>query len=147
MTQLTIIRIVFLLIIFGYAAYQDHRHGLVSNKVWLYGFIGGPLAYVDLFLSMPNLWWFAVASTVSTCTISLAMFYFTNGFQGADTKALIVLALSFPLGGVFLFFPLGCFIIAGFTVGAKSLFTKKREVRFLPYLYAGLIINLLFLFW
>lgn len=145
MIQLTIIRIIFLLIVFGYAALKDYRHGEVSNNVWLYGLIGGPLAYIDLFLSMPNLWWLAVSSTVLTCAISLALFYFTNNFGGADTKALTVLAASFPLGGAFLFFPLGCFIIAGFIVGTKSVITKNREVRFLPYLCAGLIVNLLLL--
>lgn len=144
MIQLTIIRIIFLLIIFGYAAIQDHKHGLVTNKIWLYILIGGPLAYLDLFLSMPNLWWLAISSTALTCIISLALFYFTNNFGGADTKALLVLAFCFPIGGVFLFFPLGCFIVAGLIVGAKSLFAKKKEVRFMPYLFTGLIINLLF---
>lgn len=147
MTLLTLARLIPLLAIFGYAAYQDFRHGEVSNKVWLYMPVGLALTVVDLVLFTPFLWAYTLVSIIFTVAFGLILFYFTRGFQGADAKALITLSVSFPLGGFLWFYPLAAFVFAGLVLALKTLAFRQRvslvsEARFLPYLYAGMLLAL-----
>ncbi len=144
MLWLTLIRLIPLLAVFGYAAHQDFRHGEVSNKVWLYAPFGLALTIIDMCLYSSFLWTYTLVSIVFTVAFGLILFYFTRGFQGADAKALITLSVSFPLGGFMWFYPLAAFVFAGFLVGLKFLFSKHRvvSVRYLPYLYVGMLLAL-----
>jgi hypothetical protein len=147
MLWLTFARLIPLLTVFGYAAQQDFRHGEVSNKVWLYAPLGLALTLLDLALYSPFLWSYTLVSIVFTVAFGLILFYFTRGFQGADAKALITLSVSFPLGGFLWFYPLAAFVFAGFVLAVKMLVSKQRvtlvsEVRFLPYLLAGMLLAL-----
>jgi hypothetical protein len=147
MLWLTFARLIPLLTVFGYAAIQDFRHGEVSNKVWLYAPFGFALTLLDLALYSPFLWSYTLVSIVFTVAFGLILFYFTKGFQGADAKALITLSVSFPLGGFLWFYPLAAFVFAGFVLAVKLLVSKQKvtltsEVRFLPYLLAGMLLAL-----
>jgi len=144
MLLLTLARLIPLLAVFGYAAHQDFRHGEVSNKVWLYAPAGLALTMLDTVLYTPFLWPYTATSIIFTVAFGLILFYFTRGFQGADAKALITLSVSFPLGGFLWFYPLAAFVFAGFLVGLKFLLTRHRKVhvRYLPYLYVGMLLAL-----
>lgn len=142
MNWLTLARLIPLLAVFAVAAYQDFRHGEVSNKVWLYAPFGLALTLADLFLYTPFLWPYTLTSILFTVAFGLILFYFTRGFQGADAKALITLSVSFPLGGFLWFYPLTAFMFAGLLVGLAWLFHKRKTVRFLPYLFFGMLIGL-----
>lgn len=138
----TIARLIPLLIVFAVAAMQDYRKGEVSNKLWLYAPVGLALTVVELALFSPYLFWYAVACMVFVAVFSLAMF-FMGWVGGADSKALITLSVSFPVGGVFLFYPLASLMFAGLLVLACFVFHRKREVRYLPYFYAGMLLALI----
>jgi hypothetical protein len=147
MLWLTVTRLISLLAIFGYAAYQDFRHGEVSNKVWLYMPAGLALTMLDTVLYTPFLWAYTLVSIIFTVAFGLILFYFTRGFQGADTKALITLSACFPLGGFLWFYPLAAFVFAGLVLALKTLACRQRislvsEARFLPYLYVGMLLAL-----
>jgi hypothetical protein len=138
-------RLVPLLLVFAVAACQDYRKGEVSNKLWLYAPVGLVLTVLELVLFSPFLFWYAVVSMVFTSVFSVVLFYSVKrGFGGADAKALITLSASFPLGGFLWFYPLACLVFAGLLVGLKFLLSRNRgfEVRYLPYLLAGMLLAL-----
>jgi hypothetical protein len=151
MLWFTGLRLLLLFCVMGYAAYSDYRIGEVSNRVWLYAPVGLSLTLVDLVLFEPFLFWYGVTCMVFVSTFSLVAFYFVQmlkdkkilfggNFEGADSKALITLALSFPLGGFLWFYPLTAFMAAGVLVGLMWLFKRKGNVRFLPYLFVGMLL-------
>jgi hypothetical protein len=144
MLWLTFARLIPLLTIFAVAAYQDFRHGEVPDKIWLYAPFGLTLTIIDAALYTPFLWTYTFVSIIFTVSFGLILFYFTQGFQGADTKALITLSVSFPLGGFLWFYPLAAFVFAGFLVGLKFLYSRNRtlNVRYLPYLFVGMLLAL-----
>ena len=89
-----------------YASWSDYKTREVSNLVWA---IYGPIA---LFITLANLLlydlallpYFALSFGV-TAIIALLLFY-TGGFGGADSKALMCIALALPFSTEALFTPL-----------------------------------------
>jgi len=86
-----------------YASWSDYKTREVSNRVWaVYAPIALVLSLVELLLYNPaNLPLFGLSFGV-TAVIAILLFY-TGGFGGADSKALmcIALALPFSTGAVF----------------------------------------------
>ena len=151
--QFELIRILPLLILFGYAAYSDHKTGEVSNKVWLYTPIGFALTLLEVYLYTPSLAVFAFSVMGVIAALSLGLFFFSKGLiGGADSKALLCLSLCLPLSPSFCvyigIYPLVAFALAAFTVTAKSILINKSfnlvkvKVRFLPYLFVGMLLAL-----
>jgi Flp pilus assembly protein protease CpaA len=138
---LDIARFAPLIAIMGYAAYQDHKTGEVPNKVWLYAIPGALLTTIETLLE-PQLVFATLLSIAVTITIALVMFY-VGGSGGADTKAYLTLAVSAPLTlpylAPILFLPLVTIIIAGITAGIYGVVKGKKEVRYIPFIFIGLI--------
>ena len=150
--QFQLIRIIPLLAVFAYAAFRDYKFGEVSNKVWLYAPIGLALTLLELYLFTPALSTFTLSVMVVMVAFSFGLFFFANGLcGGADSKALITLSLSLPLSPIFSvylgIYPLIAFVLAALLVALKFIATKgkggiKVKVRFLPYLFIGMLIAL-----
>ncbi len=89
-----------------YASWRDYVCREVSNKVWvIYGPIALALTLSELLLfEQSSLTWFALSAGV-TIAIALLLFY-TGGFGGADSKALMCIALALPFAPLTLFTPL-----------------------------------------
>ncbi|NLF87619.1 hypothetical protein GX563_02215 [Candidatus Bathyarchaeota archaeon] len=89
-----------------YASWRDYVCREVSNKVWaIYAPIALALTLSELILYEPfSLQWYALSVGV-TVAIALLLFY-TGGFGGADSKALMCIALALPFAPVVLFSPL-----------------------------------------
>jgi preflagellin peptidase FlaK len=89
-----------------YASWSDYKTREVSNRVWAFY---APLA---LFLSIPELLlyepsklpFFGLSFGV-TATFAIILFY-TGGFGGADSKALMCIALALPFFPETLFMPI-----------------------------------------
>jgi archaeal preflagellin peptidase FlaK len=94
------------LIVLLYASWRDYVCREVSNKVWaIYGPIALALTLAELLLFEPSsLPWFGLSVGV-TVGIALLLFY-TGGFGGADSKALMCIALALPFAPLLLFTPL-----------------------------------------
>lgn len=151
--QFELARLVPLLLVFGYAALMDHRHGEVTNKIWLYAPVGFGLMIIQCLIYSVSLLPLALLTSCLTVAFSIGLFYFSRGMcGGADCKALIVLALSFPIGpsfSMFLFaYPIMVFSLAALCVGFKFVLNRgkgglKASVRFLPYFFSGMLITVL----
>lgn len=142
---LQIVRFIPLLILFGYAAFMDHKQGWVSNKVWLYTPVGITLLVVELYFT-PHVALYALAVAVFCVAFGFGLFYF--GLGGADCKALMMLGLCYPLTPSMLALPLFALVLGSLLVGAKFIVQKgkgglKGKVRFLPYFFAGLMVVLI----
>ena len=94
------------LIVLLYASWRDYVCREVSNKVWvIYAPIALALTLAELLLFEPSsLPWFGLSAGV-TVGIALLLFY-TGGFGGADSKALMCIALALPFAPLILFTPL-----------------------------------------
>lgn len=144
--SLDLIRLIPLIVVFVFAAKQDAKHGEVTNKLWLYAPIGFVLTIYELTI-IPEALLRASLSIISTSAIALLMFYFFSdkGFWGgADTKAIITLALSYPLTpawlGPVVFFPPIAIVFAGIIVLIKYVKKREKHVRYLPYLFYGIVL-------
>lgn len=89
-----------------YASWSDYRTREVSNRVWaIYAPIGLTLSLAELLLyDSSHLWLFGV-SVGLTSAIALLLFY-SGGFGGADSKALMCIALTLPFFPKLLFTPI-----------------------------------------
>lgn len=93
---LDITRTILTTAIFTYAAYSDYKTGEVTNKLWLYAItIGAPLTALTVTLN-PQQLTLTLLSIITSVTLALTLFYL-NAWGGADTKALITLAVTMPL--------------------------------------------------
>lgn len=147
-----IFRIIPLLIVFGYAAYRDYRFGEVSNKVWLYAPVGLALTLLEVYLYTPTLALFVLVPMAGVSLFGFLLFFFSKGyFLGADSKALICLALSCPLtplfSGYVSVYPIVAFTFAALLAGAKFILRRgqgglRAKVRFLPYFFMGMLLAL-----
>lgn len=150
---LDVARLVPLLLVLAYAGYKDYKTGEVSNKVWLYTPIGAAFLWIETLLFSVNMWPIVLASSIICVLISLGMFEFTqrtkisfikDGWGGADTKALMMVALSYPLAPAYLawmpFYPVLVFGVAGAIAVFVMVAKRSSEVRFLPYFFFGLIV-------
>ena len=86
-----------------YASWSDYKTREVSNRVWvIYAPVALLLSLAELLLNDPAKLPFLGLSFGITAVIAILLFY-TGGFGGADSKALmcIALALPFSTGAVF----------------------------------------------
>lgn len=89
-----------------YASWRDYVCREVSNKVWaVYAPIALALTLAQLLLfDFPQLPFFALSVGV-TSGIALLLFY-AGGFGGADSKALMCIAIALPFAPIALFTPI-----------------------------------------
>ena len=89
-----------------YASWSDYKTREVSNRVWvIYGPIALALSLAELFLFEPSqlpLFGLSVGVTVG---LALLLFY-AGGFGGADSKALMCIAVALPFAPLALITPL-----------------------------------------
>jgi preflagellin peptidase FlaK len=106
LTLLNAANVVISLVILLYASWSDYKTREVSNGVWaIYAPIALALSLIDLLLyNSTNLLGFGLSFAVTT-VIALLLFY-TGGFGGADSKALMCIALAVPFSVGTLFGPL-----------------------------------------
>jgi archaeal preflagellin peptidase FlaK len=93
---LTTARVVLSLVFLLYASWSDYKTREVSNRVWMFF---APLALLlsvaeMLLFSQTKLFGFGLSFVVTT-VIALLLFY-AGAFGGADSKALICIALALP---------------------------------------------------
>jgi len=89
-----------------YASWSDYKTREVSNRVWvLYAPIALALSLAELSLYDPAKLPFFGLSFGVTAVIAILLFY-TGGFGGADSKALMCIALALPFSVGTLFAPL-----------------------------------------
>jgi archaeal preflagellin peptidase FlaK len=88
-----------------YASWRDYVCREVSNRVWaIYGPIGLALTLSEVLLyEQTSLIWYVLSIGV-TVGIALLLFY-TGGFGGADSKALMCIAVTLPFAPIALFEP------------------------------------------
>jgi Flp pilus assembly protein protease CpaA len=160
-----LVRFVPLIIVLLFASYQDltctvkaknadteFECGVVSNRLWLYAPFGLALTLVELTF-YPVLIGLSVVSAVFAVVVAVLLFRF-GGWGGGDAKAFMTVAVSAPLVPVWgLMFPLPLpfivlFVSCGLAVAygllkKSSVPFRKRTVRFLPFMFIGLVIALL----
>ena len=96
------VTLVFLL----YASWRDHKTREVSNRVWaVYGPIALALSISELLLFEPSQLPFYGLSVGVTVGFAFLLFY-AGGFGGADSKALMCIALSLPFAPIALSLPI-----------------------------------------
>src|SRR4030067_2684961 len=77
-----------------YAAWSDYKTREVSNRVWvIYAPLALSLSLAGFLLFDPSRLPFFVLSFGVTAAIAILLFY-TGGFGGADSKALMCIALA-----------------------------------------------------
>ena len=90
-----------------YASWSDYKTREVSNRVWaFYAPIALFLSLIELLLSDPSKLPFFGLNFGVTAAFAIILFY-TGAFGGADSKALMCIALALP------FFPLEAPLLAG----------------------------------
>ncbi len=107
------------IIVLLYASWKDHETREVSNRVWaIYAPIALSLSLAELLIYEPmKMPLFGISFGV-TAVFALILFY-SGGFGGADSKALISIALALPFSTETLFPPL---IPSGVSPLAQNLF-------------------------
>ncbi|TRO52188.1 hypothetical protein E2P63_03960 [Candidatus Bathyarchaeota archaeon] len=94
------------LVILLYASWRDHKTREVSNRVWaVYAPIALCLSLGELLLYEPAQLPFYGFSFGITAVFALLLFY-SGGFGGADSKALMCIAIALPFSTQRLFTPL-----------------------------------------
>ena len=89
-----------------YASWSDHKTREVSNRVWaVYAPIALCLSLAELLLYEPTKLPFFGLSFGVTAAFALILFY-SGGFGGADSKALMCIALALPFSTETLFPPI-----------------------------------------
>ena len=96
---LDIARLVPLIAILFYGAIKDLKHASVTNYAWTYAPIGCFIMLIEYISYAPSLLPYAFLSLGVTVILALALFFIPRiGWGGADSKALITIAVCFPLG-------------------------------------------------
>lgn len=91
-----------------YASWRDYKSREVSNRVWvIYAPIALVLSLLQMFFEPSQLPLFALSFGV-TAGLALLLFY-AGGFGGADSKALMCIALALPFAPIALFTPMFAF--------------------------------------
>ncbi len=100
------VQVMLTLVILIYASWSDYKTREVSNRVWvIYAPIALALTLAQLLLfNQGDLQWFALSFGV-TAGIALLLFY-AGGFGGADSKALMCIALALPFAPLALYTPI-----------------------------------------
>ena len=115
----TAARIVISLVFLLYASWSDFKTREVQNRVWLFfAPIGFTLSFVEMLLfDQSRLLEFGLSFIVTT-GIALLLFY-AAAFGGADSKALICIALALPFAPKDLFTP---FLAGGISPLAQNIY-------------------------
>jgi archaeal preflagellin peptidase FlaK len=93
------------LVVLFYASWSDYKTREVSNRVWeIYAPIALALSLSELLLFAPSQLPFYGLSFGVTAGIAFLLFY-AGGFGGADSKALMCIALALPFAPLTLFTP------------------------------------------
>lgn len=159
MLAIDLARFIPLILIISYAAYSDYKTKMVPNKIWNYAIYGALLTTFEsfYFLNTTTIL-YEIISIAVTIGIAYALFAL-KAWGGADTKALMTIAVSapmFPSWTIFSkipslnFFPIGVFYLACiaalvYVVTNKTKTPlKQRKIQFLPFLLVGLIGCVLF---
>jgi Flp pilus assembly protein protease CpaA len=162
---LDLIRFVPLILILLFASYQDLTRtvkakfgvaefecGTVSNRLWFYAPFGLMLTLVELAF-YPVLIGLSLVSIVFGVAAAVLLFRF-GGWGGGDAKAFMTVAVSAPLVPVWsvlfplplpffvLFLSCGLAVVYGLMKKSRVPF-RQRTVRFLPFMFIGLVITLL----
>ena len=88
-----------------YSSWSDYKTREVSNRVWvIYAPIALGLTLAELFLFEPSKLLFFGISVGVTVGLALLLFY-AGGFGGADSKALMCIALALPFAPLALITP------------------------------------------
>jgi archaeal preflagellin peptidase FlaK len=99
-------RVAVSLVFLIYASWSDYKTREVSNRVWVtYAPIALTLSLVELLLYEPSKMWLFGISVGLTVAFAFLLFY-SGGFGGADSKALMCIALALPFFPTILFTPL-----------------------------------------
>jgi preflagellin peptidase FlaK len=102
-----------------YASWSDYKTREVSNRVWvLFAPLALFLSLVELLLYEPSKLPFLGISFGITAVIAFVLFY-SGGFGGADSKALMCIALALPFSPQTLFAPV---LAAGVSPLSQNLF-------------------------
>ena len=89
-----------------YASWSDYKSREVSNRVWVvYAPIAIALSLAELIIYDPSKLIFFGASVGLTVGLAFLLFY-SGGFGGADSKALMCLAVSLPFAPELLSLPI-----------------------------------------
>ena len=105
-TPLYIARITIALCFLLYASWSDYKTREVSNTVWeIFAPTAFALTVIDIYINDSTLLPLYGTCIGLTVAISLALFY-SGGFGGADSKALMCLALALPFYPTNASFPL-----------------------------------------
>ena len=144
-----LIRLAPVLTILLTAAVKDARHGEVSNWLWIYTPIGCALVFAEYFVFTPQL--LVPAAAVATVGMVVAFGLFQAGWGGADSKALICLSWSYPLlpsfaGGVW-GTPFFALAFGGVIACLFMAVRGKRQLRYLPAFFAGLLLTVALFTW
>ena len=92
--------------VLSYSSWSDYKTREVSNRVWaIYAPIALALSLAELLLFEPSQLPFYGLSFGITAGIALLLFY-AGGFGGADSKALMCIAIALPFAPIALFTPL-----------------------------------------
>ncbi|MCW4025525.1 MAG: prepilin peptidase [Candidatus Bathyarchaeota archaeon] len=103
---LDIARIAVSIAFLGYASWKDHQTREVRNLVWAYyAPIALALTTIEFLLYQPTSLMFLGLSIGVTIFFALILFY-TGGFGGADSKALMCIAIALPFAPTALALPL-----------------------------------------
>jgi preflagellin peptidase FlaK len=132
------LRVLVSLVFLVYASWSDFETREVSNWVWaLYAPLALALTTLQYVFFAPDLLQNYVLSFVVTLALSLVLFY-AGGFGGADSKALICLALALPYypkyflqspaGFVMPLFPLSVFINSILLASTSVLYVLSRSL-------------------
>ena len=98
--------IAFSLAVLFYASWSDYKTREVSNRVWaIYAPVALALSLAGLLLFEPSQLPFYALSFGVTAGLALLLFY-AGGFGGADSKALMCIALALPFAPIALFTPI-----------------------------------------
>jgi preflagellin peptidase FlaK len=139
---LSIARTSVALVFLVYASWSDYKTREVSNKVWIaFAPIAFALTFAELFIYEPENLIFYGLSFAITATIAVLLFY-SGGFGGADSKALMCLALALPFYPVSLtvstmpevspiskiFFPFSVFSNGVLLAAAAALYMLARNL-------------------
>ena len=88
-----------------YASWSDYKTREVSNRVWMiYAPLALSISLANILLYEPSQLLFFGLSFGVTSVIAILLFY-TGGFGGADSKALMCIALALPFSTEALFTP------------------------------------------
>ena len=156
MSDLELIKSLFVFTCLVYASYSDIKTGEISNKVWCVMGLAGALFVIVDFVFV------ALLCSVGIMSIVMFAFYYFKWFAGADVKAMLCLSIlyphfiaapllpllptlhfSFPL----LPFPTVALNILFFSLLSGTLYSvlckKKSGMAFLPHIAIGWIIVLI----